>query len=149
MKFNFDLNLARQISVLSAFFGAIIGLITLIPWIGTFSLIFLICFIAPLVIYLLIKYGCLTLDSIKSSVITGAAAGFVAFLAFAIVYIPISILLIVLFNYAANYGIGVMLSSANAFILIVLSLFMGILSATVNAFTGFLTYYIIMLLKKD
>ena len=46
---NFDLILARQITVLSLFFGALCGLITLIPIVGMYSLIFLICFIAPLV----------------------------------------------------------------------------------------------------
>lgn len=47
------------------------------------------------------------------------------------------------FHIASNYGIGLMLNDANAFILIVLSIFMGVLSATVNAFTGFLTFYVI------
>lgn len=145
---NFDLILARQITVLSLFFGALCGLITLIPIVGMYSLIFLICFIAPLVIWILIKYNCLSLSSIKESVIVGALTGFVSFLGFSIIYIPISAILMKLFNLTANYGIGIMLANASFFLLMVISLFMGVLSATVNAFTGFLTFYVINLINK-
>ena len=108
----FDFTLLRQISVLSAFFGAVLGFVTLIPFIGTFSFIFLICFIAPLVIWLLIKYECLTLSSVKKSVITGAIAGFVGYLGFSVIFIPISVILMKLFHISANYGIGIMLENA-------------------------------------
>ena len=140
---NINFNLLRQISVLSAFFGAILGFITLIPFIGTISMVFLICFIAPIVIWLLIKYKCLSLASIKESVIVGAIAGFVAYMGFSVIYIPISVILMRFFHLAANYGIGLMLNNAGFFILTVLSIFMGVLSATINAFTGFLTFYVI------
>lgn len=146
MDINFTLY--RQISVLSAFFGALLGLVTLIPFIGTFSMVFLICFIAPLVIWILIKYGCLSLSSIKESIIVGAVAGFVSYLGFSAVYIPISVILMKLFGIAANYGIGIMLNNAGFFILVVLSMFMGVLSATVNAFTGFLTFYVINIINS-
>ena len=145
---NIDYILLRQISILSVFFGALLGVITLIPFIGTFSFIFLICFIAPLVIWILIKYECLSLTSIKDSIITGALSGFISYMGFSIIFIPASILLMNLFHIASNYGIGLMLHDANAFILIVLSVFMGVLSATVNAFTGFLTFYVIDFIKN-
>lgn len=145
---NIDYILLRQISILSVFFGALLGVITLIPFIGTFSFIFLICFIAPLVIWILIKYECLSLTSIKDSIITGALSGFISYMGFSIIFIPASILLMQFFHIASNYGIGLMLNDANAFILIVLSVFMGVLSATVNAFTGFLTFYVIDFIKN-
>lgn len=146
---NIDYILLRQISILSVFFGALLGVITLIPFIGTFSFIFLICFIAPLVIWILIKYECLSLTSIKDSIITGALSGFISYMGFSIIFIPASILLMKFFHIAANYGIGLMLNDANAFILIVLSVFMGVLSATVNAFTGFLTFYVIEFINNN
>lgn len=145
---NINFTLYRQISVLSIFFGALLGLVTLIPFIGTFSMVFLICFIAPLVIWILIKYGCLSLSSIKESVIVGAVAGFVSYLGFSVIYLPISIILMKLFGIAANYGIGLMLNNAGFFMLVVLSVFMGVLSATVNAFTGFLTFYVINIINS-
>ena len=145
---NINLTLLRQISILSTFFGSILGTVTLIPYIGIFSFIFLICFIAPLVIWILIKYDCLSLSSIKDSIITGAIAGFISYLGFSIIYIPISIVLMKFFNLTSNYGIGLMLANASFFILTVISIFMGVLSATVNAFTGFLTFYVIELINE-
>lgn len=145
-----DINyvLFRQIAILSAFFGAVLGVVTLIPIVGVVSFIFLICFIAPLVIWFLVKYNCLSLESIKDSIVTGAISGFVSYLGFSIVFVPISVVLMKFFHLAANYGVGLMVGNASIFILIVISLFMGVLSATVNAFTGFLTFYVIELINS-
>ena len=145
---NINYVLLRKISVLSLFFGALLGAVTLIPYVGTVSFIFLICFISPFVIWVLIKYNCLSLSSIKDSVIVGALAGFVSYLGFSIIYVPISVVLMKFFHIAANYGVGLMLENANFFILVVISLFLGVLSATVNAFTGFLTFYVIDLVNS-
>ncbi len=145
---NINYVLLRQISVLSIFFGALLGAITLIPYVGTLSFIFLICFISPIVIWILVKYNCLSLSSIKDSVIVGALAGFVSYMGFSIIYVPISVILMKFFHIAANYGVGLMLENANFFILVVISLFLGVLSATVNAFTGFLTFYVIDLVNS-
>lgn len=144
---NIDFILLKRISILSVLFGAILGFITLIPFVGTFSLVFLFCFIAPLVIWILVRYNCLSLSSIKESVIVGAVAGAVAYLGFSIIYIPISVILMKFFNLSANYGIGLTLMNANFFILTVLSVFMSVLSATVNAFTGFLTFYVLEIIN--
>ena len=84
-----DINwiLLRQISVLSIFFGVLLGCITLIPYIGTVSFVFLIC-------------------------------------------------------------VGLMMQNANFFILVVISVFLGVLGATVNAFTGFLTFCVLDLINS-
>ncbi len=145
---NINYILLRQISILSIFFGILLGIVTLIPYAGAISFIFLICFIAPLVIWILVKYGCLSLSSIKDSIIVGAIAGFVSYLGFSVVYVPISVILMKFFHIAANYGVGLMLGNASFFILVVISVFMGVLSATVNAFTGFLTFYVLEFLNS-
>ena len=88
------------------------------------------------------KYDCLSYLSTKDSIIIGAISGFVSYLGFSIIYVPISVILMKFFHIAANYGVGLMLEHASFFILVVISLFMGVLSATVNAFTGFLTFYV-------
>ncbi len=145
---NINYILLRQISILSIFFGILLGIVTLIPYAGAISFIFLICFIAPLVIWILVKYGCLSLSSIKDSIIVGAIAGFVSYLGFSVVYVSISVILMKFFHIAANYGVGLMLGNASFFILVVISVFMGVLSATVNAFTGFLTFYVLEFLNS-
>ena len=139
----YDLNLLRQISILSAFFGAVAGVITIIPFIGTYSFIFLLCFIAPVVIWLLYKYNCIELISIKDGIITGAIAGFVAYIAFSVIYIPISIILLNIFKFSSNYGVGLMLNNAGFFLLTVTSVFLSVVSATINGFTGFITFYVL------
>ena len=143
MPMNINFILLKQIAILSAFFGAVLGALTLIPYLGVISFVFLICFISPLVIWILVKYNCLSLSSIKDSVITGAISGFVAYMGFSIIYVPISVILMKLFHISANIGVGYMLGNASFFLLLVLSLFMGVLGATVNAFTGFLTFYVL------
>ena len=145
-----DINwvLLRQISVLSLFFGLLLAVITLVPYIGTLSFIFLICFIAPLVIWILVKYNCLSLTSIKDSVIVGAIAGFVAYMGFSVIYVPVSVVLMKFFHLAANYGVGLMLQNANFFLLVVISMFLGVLGATVNAFTGFLTFCVMDIINS-
>ena len=145
---NFNYILLRQICVLSIFFGALLGLVTLIPYLGTFSFIFFICFMAPLVIWILVKYDCLSLTSVKDSVITGAITGFVSYMGFSIIYVPVSVILMKIFHFAANYGVGLMLQNANFFLLVVISLFLGVLGATVNAFTGFLTFCVTDMLSS-
>ncbi len=143
MPMNINFILLKQIAILSAFFGAVLGALTLIPYLGVISFVFLICFISPLVIWILVKYNCLSLSSIKDSVITGAISGFIAYMGFSIIYVPISVILMKLFHISANIGVGYMLGNASFFLLLILSLFMGILGATVNAFTGFLTFYVL------
>lgn len=143
-----NLNLFRQITILSGLFGIPAGLIALIPYLGTYSLIFEICLIAPLIIWLLVKYTNLPLNSAKDSVIIGALSGFLSFLAFCLAYVPLTVILIKFFRISSNYGVALMLNNASFFILVVLSIFMGILSATVNAFTGFLAYSVLNLFKK-
>lgn len=145
---NINWILIKQISILSAFFGAIAGLLTVIPYIGVVSFAFVLCFIAPFVIWLLIKYNCITLDSVQKGIITGALAGFVSFLAFSVIYVPISAILMKFFSFSANYGVGLMFRHANFFILMTVAVFMSFLSATVNAFSGFLTYCVIDLIKS-
>ena len=143
MPMNINFILLKQIAILSAFFGAVLGALTLIPYLGVISFMFLICFISPLVIWILVKYNCLSLSSIKDSVITGAISGFIAYMGFSIIYVPISVILMKLFHISANIGVGYMLGNASFFLLLILSLFMGVLGATVNAFTGFLTFYVL------
>ena len=140
---NLNILLLRQISVLSMFFGMIAGFLTLIPFIGMFSFLFLICFVAPLVIWLLIKYGCISLSSVNDGIIIGAISGFVAYLSFSIIFIPISFILMKLFHFAANYGVGMIVNNAGFFILFITSIFIGVIGATINAFTGFITFYVI------
>lgn len=104
MIISMDINyvLLRQISILSVFFGAILGAVTLIPYLGVVSFVFLLCFISPIVIWLLTKYDCLSYLSTKDSIIIGAISGFVSYLGFSIIYVPISVIFNEVFSYCCK-----------------------------------------------
>ena len=148
-----NIKLLKQICILSLFLGGVLGLITLIPFVNQISFWILMCFAAVCVMLFMIKLELLDMQSVKESVILGAIIGFVAFLGFSVIYIPITVFLAKVFQLYTNYGIAVSLSNASFGLTFVIVLFMGILAATVNAFSGFLTYYGVdfyrALYKKD
>ena len=146
-------NILKQISLLSLFLGGALGVITLIPFIGELAFWILMCAASPIVILFMMKMEMIDIQTVKESVVIGSIIGFISFIGFSIFYMPISVLLIKLFNYSTNYGVSLALSQASFGLIIVMVLFISVLSATVNAFSGFLTYYGIdlykMLNKKD
>ena len=146
-------NLLKQICLLSLFLGAALGILTLIPFIDQIAFWILMCFSAACVMLFMIKIEFLELQSVKESVILGAIIGFVAFIGFSLTYIPVTVMLAKFFKLYTNYGIAISLSNASFGLTLVLVVFMGVLAATVNAFSGFLTYYGIdfykMLYKKE
>ena len=146
-------NILKQISLLSLFLGGALGVITVIPYIGELAFWVLMCASAPIVILFMMKMEMISIQTAKESVVIGSIIGFVSFIGFSIFYMPITILLIKLFNYSTNYGVSLALSQASFGLIIVMVLFISVLCATINAFSGFLTYYGIdlykMLNKKD
>lgn len=140
-------NILKQISLLSLFLGGALGIITVIPFIGELAFWILMCASAPIVILFMMKMEMLDIQTVKESVIIGSIIGFISFIGFSIFYMPITVLLIKLFNYSTNYGVSLALSQASFGLIIVMVLFISVLNATVNAFSGFLTYYGIDLYK--
>lgn len=148
-----NINLLKQICVLSLFLGAVLGILTLIPIINQISFWVLMCFAATCIMLFMIKFELLEIKSVQESAVLGAIIGFVSFIGFSLTYIPVTVILAKLFQVYTNYGVAVSLINASFGVTVVLVIFMGILSATVNAFSGFLTYYGIdfykLLYKKD
>lgn len=140
-------DLLKQIMILSLVLGIVLGILTAIPFIGQIAFFILICLVSAVVIVFLSKLGILDVADVKESVVLGSIVGFVSFLAFCVSYIPIMIIFAKGFHLYSNYGVAMMLGNAGLGMIIVLSLFMAILSATINAFTGFVTYYIMEFMK--
>lgn len=136
-----DKSLLKIIILIAAFNGALGGVLTVIPFAGQVAFWILLCFASVIEMVFLIKTRVLNLYTIQESITIGAIIGFVSFMVFCIVYVPIVIILMKVFNYYSNYGIAVMLGAANFGIVFILSVFMAVLSATINAFTGILTFY--------
>ncbi len=134
-------NVLKQISLLSLFLGAALGIFTIIPYVGDIAFWVLMCISSTIVIIFMTKLEMLKINSVQESAILGAIIGFVAFIGFSIFYMPLIIALAKFFQIYPNYGVSMALSNASFGLITVLVIFMGVLSATINAFSGFLTYY--------
>lgn len=137
----------KIISLLSIFIGIVCGVLTIIPYVG--ELVFWVLFLlsAPIVIVFLTKNSVLEILTVRQGAVIGGIIGFISFAAFSIVYVPIVIILAKALHYYPNYGVSMMLSNAGFGIILMLTVFVAILSATVNAFTGFITFYIMDFVK--
>ena len=148
-----NLLLLKQLSILSAFVGAIFGLITIIPYVSMFSFLILILFLSAFILAYLKQNDLIGIISIREGCIFGAVIGFVSFLAFAVVYTPISMLLGWLIP---SYTQGFLRFFLNGFgpcvVMILLIIFMAGISALFNGFTGLVTAYVYELItgiKKE
>ncbi len=134
--------LLRQFTILSAFFGAVLGVATLVPFIGKPAFFAVLCLTSTIVIVIMTRLGYLKLLNVKDSIIAGAIIGFVSFIAFCVVFLPCFFLLSKLSFYNLYGGVEMVLRAGSFGIITMFVLFMGIFSATINAFSGFLTFYI-------
>ena len=88
-----NLLLLKQLAILSAFAGAILGFVTVIPYVSMFSFLILILFLSAFVLAYLKQNDLIGIISIREGCIFGAIIGFVSFMAFSVIYTPISMLL--------------------------------------------------------
>jgi hypothetical protein len=132
---------------LSIFFGTIFGLLAPVPHIGTFMLMVVFLLSAPAVMVYLIMDGKLDLTTTKDSIIQGALAGFVSGFAFSVVYAVVMFLLGTFLHYSSNFILTTMITNCPVWLLFVFIIFIGVVFATTNAFSGFLTYYIINFMR--
>lgn len=137
----------QQIVILSLILGLILGVLANIPFIGLFMLFALLLLSAPAVIVYLIMDGKLDLTSPKDSIISGALIGFCANISFSIIYSIIIVILFKIFHYTSNFFLTTMIVNSPIWILITFIIFLGVLCATTNSFSGFATYYIINLIR--
>ena len=124
----------------SIIFGAILGITALIPILGI--VVFLIMlFCASFIIMIFLKQiGYLTSLNEKAGIVYGALSGFFAFIGFSAAFLPSSYLLSLIIKESYYTGIGIILKSGFS-LSIMLILFIGILCAMMNAFSGLASIY--------
>ena len=148
-----NLLLLKQLSILSAFAGAILGFITIIPYVSFISFMLLILCLSAFVLAYLKQNELIGIISVREGCIFGAVIGFVSFLAFPVVFTPISMLLGWLIPSYTQGFMRFFLGSFGSFIVMIfLIIFMGGISALFNAFSGLVTAYIYELItgiKKE
>lgn len=137
----------KDITIYSLVLGFILGLLSVIPYIGTFMLFALLLLVAPLIVLYMIMAGKLDLTTIKDSIIWGAASGFSANITFSVSACITLALLKIGFNYSTNYLLTTMIMNSPVWLVFICIIFLGTLVATTNAFTSFLTYYIINFIR--
>lgn len=139
--------LFKQISILSAIFGCMLGIISLIPIIRNITAIGITFFLAPAVIIYLKKLNILKDINIKTGMIIGTISGIVSITAFIITLTPIDLLLGLFIKNGYIEWISILIKNAGFFNYILILLFLWVLNGTTNAFSGFATAYLYEILK--
>ena len=148
-----NLLLLKQLAILSAFAGAILGFVTVIPYVSMFSFLILILFLSAFVLAYLKQNDLIGIISIREGCIFGAIIGFVSFMAFSVIYTPISMFLGWLIPaYTQGFLRFFMTSFGSFVVMILLMILMAGISALFNGFAGLVTawvYELISGVKKE
>ena len=148
-----NLLLLKQLAILSAFAGAVLGFVTVIPYISMISFLILILCLSAFVLTYLKQNDLIGLISIREGCIFGAVIGFVSFIAFSIIYTPISMILGWLIPaYTQGFLRFFMTSFGSFVVMILLMILMAGISALFNGFAGLVTawvYELISGIKKE
>ena len=148
-----NLLLLKQISILSAIAGIALGLITVIPFINLFSFMVLMLCLSVFILFYMRKNELIGSINLREGCLIGAVIGFVSFMAFSVVYIPITMLLGWLIPSYSQGWIRFFMGGFGTFIVMLfLVLFVAGLSALFNGFSGLVYVYITELItgiKKE
>lgn len=148
-----NLLLLKQISILSAIAGIALGLITVIPFINLFSFMVLMLCLSVFILFYMRKNELIGIINLREGCLIGAVVGFVSFMAFSVVYIPITMLLGWLIPSYSQGWIRFFMGGFGTFIVMLfLVLFVAGLSALFNGFAGLVYVYITELItgiKKE
>ena len=138
-----NLLLLKQLAILSAFAGAVLGFITVIPYVSALSFSILIFFLSAFILAYLKQNDLIGIISVREGCIFGAVIGFISFIAFSVIYSPISMLLGWLIPaYTQGFLRFFMTSFGSVVVMILLMILMAGISALFNGFTGLVTAYV-------
>ena len=148
-----NLVILKQLAILSAFAGIALGLVTIIPYISFISFMILLLFLSAFILVYLKQNELIGIINIREGCIYGAVIGFVSFIAFSVVYTPISMLLGRLIpSYTQGFLRFFLNSFGSLIVMFLLMILMAGISALFNGFTGLVTAWVYELItgeKKD
>ena len=136
-------NIFINLLIISLAVGFVLGELAVIPFVSMIALFLMLFFSAPIAIVLLIMLGKLDLTTVKDSIIQGLAAGFFANITFSLGYCISTALIYIIWKYTSNYFLTTMIINSSAWLIFMIIIFIGTLTAVTNAFSGFCLYYII------
>ncbi len=131
----------KRLLTLAGIMGLILGVLTIIPFICNFTFFAIMILAAPIMYIYMKKLNLLGYLEPKQGAIYGAIIGFISFLGFSVSFVPLAT--IIGFLYKGSFYLGVsLLFRSGIFVTIMMVLFVAILSALMNAFSGMITVYI-------
>ncbi len=133
--------LFKQMAVLSALMGLVMGVITIIPIICNLSFFALFVLAAPIILIYMKKMQMIGILDIKQGAMYGAIIGFISFLGFSVSFVPLAAIIGLIYKGSFYLGISLLMRSG-FFVLITLIFFVALLSAMMNSFSGLTTMYI-------
>ena len=131
----------KQISILSAILGGILGILTLVPYVGILT--FIVCTFAAgsIVLIYMQKLELIGELDTKSWSIYGAIGGFVSFLGFSATFVPLATIIGAIVKTSYYLGISLMFR-LGFFVTILMILFVAVMSALMNGFGAMTTSYV-------
>jgi len=144
-----NLDISKKVAVICVILGALLGLITIIPYINLFAFLFLTFLAAPaVIIYAKTKNIIGNIDT-REGAICGAVIGAIVFSAFFIVFVPISAFVGLFYKEGVYMVMKIFFSSGAGFMTMIFSYIMiGLMVALFNAFSGIFTAYIYQQIKN-
>ena len=146
----------KKMCGLAIIFGAIGGALCVLPFVGLFTFLLIICFLAPVVFIILKRNRHLGVFESKESALYGAIIGFVGFVAYSIVMVPLAAIFswvnAMWFHKMAWFSIMNVLFGMgfSGFIMLVMLLFLvGLLAAIMNAFCAMITAGVYQMLEGN
>ena len=127
----------KKIFFLSSIFGVGLAILALIPFVIKIA-VFLLIFGASLFVVIYLQRKCnFVVSSLKDILTIGSLSGFISFIAFSIVFIPIVYLLSLFVPIAYMGGFVLMLKLSNLGLMVMFTLFLSTISVMFNAFSAF------------
>ena len=129
----------KMLCIFSAFVGAIVGVLPLIPQLTGFAFFALMFLVSPFIILYLKHLKIIKTLDMEKWMIIGAVSGAVATIGFAMLYFPIAFILQLIFKVQSFIWIKVLF--LNIGYLVPMVLLTALISALLNAFSAFLLSY--------
>ncbi len=135
--------IVKQISILSFFFGLLLGVITLIPGLNLIAFLFAMFVTGGAMVVFLKKFNLIGLINIREGAVVGALAGFASFIGLCVIYIPISSLIGLIFSKYTGGFFSMFFTSLGGIIIgLFMVFFCALMSALLNSFAGLFTVWL-------
>lgn len=130
----------KNIIIISSIIGAIIAVLALIPFVIKIVIFLLMTSVSLATIIYLQQKGLLSISNLNECLKIGTISGFVSFIVFATIFLPLVYLLSLFIPITYMGGLVLALKLSNFALITMFTLFISTISVLFNAFSAFLWY---------